>query len=181
MPSWDSERLGGLGMRKLTTTITVLGVATTMVIAMQAVTSAAHHRQTAQAELAALTFPPYAAQRVIYHVTEGGGFFNRDFASRLGTLHNHVASVGAANIDLRVMLQGSGVHLLAAAKTDAALAAQVDALRADGVRFLVCRNSLLGQDLAPSDLYKVPTSDIVQAAVAEIAALEARGYVYIRL
>ena len=52
--------------------------------------------------------------------------------------------------------------------------------RAEGVKFLICRNSLVGRSIDPADLYDVKTGDIVGAAVAEVAALQAQGFVYLK-
>ena len=49
------------------------------------------------------------------------------------------------------------------------------------MRFLVCHNSLVEQDLAPTDLYGLAPADIVGAAVAELAALQADGFLYLRM
>ena len=94
------------------------------------------------------------------------------------SLENHVAAVGIGNIDVRVILQGKGPDLLRA--PDADMRARIDALRAQGVRFMVCRNSLIESATEFASLYGVQTNDIVRAGVAEIAMLEAKGFVYLR-
>ena len=73
----------------------------------------------------------------------------------------------------------AGVKLFQMAKTDPALAADLDRLRAKGVRFMVCRNTLKGMGLMPADLYGVQDADIVPSGVAELARLQGQGYVYI--
>ena len=140
----------------------------------------AEARRAVAAELSGLAFPPYAPQKVVYHIYSGGGLFDSNYRHLLGALTNHVAAVGAGRLDLRVVLQGDGLGLLADAVGDASLQGPLDALRAAGVRFEVCRNTMVGRGLGPERLYGVRTQDIVQAAVAEIAALEAQGYVYMR-
>jgi len=65
------------------------------------------------------------------------------------------------------------------AKTDSTLAANLDALRTKGVRFLICRNTLKGMGLRVEDLYGVTSADLVPSGVAEIARLQGLGYVYL--
>lgn len=135
----------------------------------------------ARAELAALTPTIYAPQRVVYHLNEDGGFFDRRSSGRLGVLANHLAALGPGRLDGRVVLQGDGVLLLEHATRNSDLRDRLDDLRSRGIRFLVCRNSLVDRGIGPSDLYGVGPADIVPAAVAEISALEAAGFVYLRL
>jgi len=124
---------------------------------------------------------PYDAQRVIYHVNQGGGLLNRNFKHILQVAENHAAAVSPGHLDLRIVLQGDGVDLLAWARGDAAISRRVDALKARGVHFEVCRNTLLARRINPdARLYGVAHSDVVPAAVGEVAALEQAGYVYIK-
>lgn len=138
-------------------------------------------RSAARQELAAITTAPYGPQRVVYHITEDGGFFDRRSLSRLGSLQNHVTAVGPGRLDARVILQGEGIYLLEHAVRNADLRTRIDALRREGVRFLICRNSLIDRGVAPSELYDIKPGDIVGAGVAEVSSLEAAGYVYLKL
>lgn len=124
---------------------------------------------------------PYASQKVVYHVNEGGGLFNRRFKHLLQVAENHVRAVGPGRLDLRIVLQGDGVDLLSWAREDETARRAVDALRGNGVRFEVCRNTLIQRRIDPdARLYRVARADVVTAAVGEIGALEQKGYVYIR-
>ena len=98
----------------------------------------------------------------------------------LQSAQNHVNAVGKDKLDLRIVLQGDGLDLLKEAAGDRAMSERVDKLKAQGVRFLVCRNTLVGRGLDPADLYDVKTADIVGAAVAEVSALQAQGFVYVK-
>jgi intracellular sulfur oxidation DsrE/DsrF family protein len=141
----------------------------------------AQARRQIAVKLSGLAFPPYAPQKVVYHVNAGGGLFDGNYRNLLGALKNHLAAVGPGRAELRVVLQGDGLGLLADAAGDASLREPIDALRAAGVRFEVCRNSMVSRGIGPERLYGVTSQDIVQAAVAEIAALEALGFVYMRI
>ena len=124
---------------------------------------------------------PYDAQRVIYHVNQGGGLLNRNFKHVLQVAENHAAAVSPGQLDLRVVLQGDGVDLLAWARKDAAIAARVDALKAKGVHFEVCRNTLVSRRINPdARLHGVAREDVVASSVGEVAALDQAGYVDIK-
>ncbi len=141
----------------------------------------AQDRRNVRQQLATLHFAPFAYQKVVYHITGGGGWFAQHYFHVVDSIKNHLDAVGDHNIDLRVVLQARGIALLEDAETNAALAHKIDALRRRGVRFLVCRNSLIGGGVEPSKLYGLKTRDIVEAGVAEVAALEARGFVYLKM
>jgi intracellular sulfur oxidation DsrE/DsrF family protein len=123
--------------------------------------------------------PYYADQKVVYH-NDGSPVENaRYFGRLLGNLHNHIAAVGRGHIEVRVVDLGDGVDLLQLANNDPGVAAQVDALRADGVVFLICNNTLLGRKIDWHTLYGVKAEDIVPSGVAELVRLEQRGYAYV--
>jgi intracellular sulfur oxidation DsrE/DsrF family protein len=144
---------------------------------------------------ALLTFGPavaeeahYGAQKVIYHI-------NFDDPQRqkaaLGNIQNHINAVGAANIDLKVVMHGDGLSLLlypdAVANTklkrgnaDEMLQAKITGLKNQGVDFLVCANTLKGKQIEVEDLYDVSEEDIVPSGVAELGRLQGMGYAYIK-
>lgn len=120
----------------------------------------------------------YGKQKVVYHI-------NYDDQKRLnGTLRNiqnHINAVGKENLDLRVVLHGKGVTLLVYAKEDLVMQEQIDKLKAQGIKFNICNNTLRGRKLDyKKDLFAVSEQDIVPSGVAEIAALQAQGYVYLK-
>lgn len=123
--------------------------------------------------------PPgyYVFQKVVYQ-NDGGWPDERAYFDRL--LRNLSAHIAATDgkVEIRVVNFSSGVKLFQIAKTDAALAANLDGLRSKGVRFLICRNTLKGMGLKIEDLYGVTNDDVVPSGVAEIARLQGMGYVY---
>ena len=130
------------------------------------------------AGLKVATAGDYGKQKVVYHI-------NYDDQKRLnGTLRNiqnHINAVGKENLDLRVVLHGKGVTLLVYAKDDLVLQEKIDNLKAQGIKFNICANTLRGRKLDyKKDLFEVTEQDIVPSGVAEIAALEAKGYVYLK-
>lgn len=124
------------------------------------------------------TAPYYVFQRVVYQ-NDGGLPDNRAYFGRI--LHHIAAHIAATDgqVEIRVVNFASGVTMLQMARTDGELRAQIDALRAKGVKFLICRNTLNGMGLKIEDLYAVQPEDVVPSGVAEIARLQGQGFVYI--
>ncbi|SEC42069.1 Intracellular sulfur oxidation protein, DsrE/DsrF family [Rhizobiales bacterium GAS191] len=135
-----------------------------------------------EGELAGLGRSVYQPQKVVYHVDYEAGWRGHNYYNLVGVLENHEKALGADRLQLVVVLQGSGTDFLALAKAKPALAKKIDALKSQGVRFLICKNSLINRGIDPfTELYGVAKEDIVAAAVAELVALQQEGYVYLHL
>ncbi len=134
------------------------------------------------ADIATMTFQPYEPQKALYHITEGAGVLAAGrWRSLLQMARNHLNAVGPEWLELRILLQGDGLDLLRRAKSDSDLAAKIDRLKKDGVRFLVCLNTITGQNIDPDrTLYGFRREDIVQAGMAEAATLVQQGYAYLK-
>ncbi|WP_299361920.1 DsrE family protein [uncultured Paracoccus sp.] len=131
------------------------------------------------AEMAEAT--DYGEQKAVYHMNYAGGIDGSGYRPALNNMQNHLDAVGDANLDLRVVMHGDGLGLLAAAKKDQGLQAIISGLKERGVDFLVCKNTLDGRNIDPEkDLFDVWPEDIVQAGVAEVARLQGEGFVYIK-
>jgi uncharacterized protein len=135
----------------------------------------------AVAEVPPAIHAPYAPQKVVYHVVQGGGWFGREHAARLQSMRNHVNAVGADRLQMVVVLQGEGASMLSLAQGDSKIASMVDELRRSGVRFVICRNTLIGRRQPLQDLYGATQADLVPAGVAEVVALQQAGYSLLRL
>lgn len=122
----------------------------------------------------------YAPQKVVYHVNFPGGEDGKGYGGVLSNLRNHVDAVGADNLDLRVVINGDGIELLQLAVDDQGLQGQIADLKAEGVQFLVCRNTLDGRDIDPESLFEVFDDDIIPSGVAEVAKLQMDGFAYIK-
>jgi intracellular sulfur oxidation DsrE/DsrF family protein len=120
----------------------------------------------------------FVHQKVVYQNDGGLPDDKAYYAFILRNIANHLEATGG-DAEIRMVSFGRGVQLFVLAKTDPDLAAQIDALRAKGVRFLVCRNSMRGMKVRPEDLYKVPPTDVVPAGVAELARLQGMGFVLV--
>lgn len=71
-----------------------------------------------------------------------------------------------------VVLYAKGVSLLQ--NPDAETIKKIDALKAKGVRFVVCDNTLSEQGINFRQLYQVVESDIVPSGFAEVAYLQSK-------
>lgn len=131
--------------------------------------------------LAASTAAPVAAAvaqepiKAVYHINE------IDKArGLLANVRNHLRDDPSARIV--VIANGGGIDFLlrdAVDKSGVPFAPALEELVRQGVAFKVCRNTLTSRKL--TDAAVAEEAGVVQAAVAEIARLQAReGYVYIK-
>lgn len=121
----------------------------------------------------------YASQKVVYHNNGRDGDSTAYFKAVLKNIANHLDAVGDQNATIRVVNHGNGVALLALAMTDQEIAVKIDALRARGVKFLVCENTLKERKIDWTTLYGVKEDDLVTSGVAELVKLQQDGFVYI--
>ncbi len=134
------------------------------------------------AEIKAMVFQPYDEQKVVYHITQRGGFGDGAYKSALAQIGNHIATVSDGFIEARVLLQGEGIGLLAQAMTNPELAREITRLKSRGVRFFVCQNTVITHDIDPQrELFGFQIADMVPYSLAEIAALTQKGFIYIKL
>ena len=124
----------------------------------------------------------YGPQKVVYHVSTKGTWRDREAEAwrLIAVLNNHINAVEPDPLDLQVIFQGDGVDALRRAKTSPRLAAAFDGLKRRGVAMHVCANTLEAYKLSLETLYNVREADLVQAAVAEFASLQQKGYSYIK-
>jgi intracellular sulfur oxidation DsrE/DsrF family protein len=123
----------------------------------------------------------YQDQKAVYH-NDGGGPDNTAYFKRmLNSIKNHIEAVGKDHIEIRVVDHSAGVDLFQIAQTDKFLAGQIDYLRAQGVRFLICANTLKERQIDWHTLYGIKEDDIVPSGVAELARLQGMGFVYVDL
>jgi intracellular sulfur oxidation DsrE/DsrF family protein len=93
----------------------------------------------------------------------------------LGNAHNAQAELGAANVELEIVVYGPGIGML---KSDSPVDKRVaDALKA-GVRIVACQNTMKHSKLVPADM--LPDIGYVPAGVVELMLKQQQGYAYIR-
>ncbi|MEP3439783.1 MAG: DsrE family protein [Hoeflea sp.] len=123
----------------------------------------------------------YGKQKVVYHINYDGGDADKAYRGALINIQNHINAVGAENIDIKLVLHGNGLGLLAHAKTNEALQGQVLGLKGQNVEINVCNNTLEGRNISyENDLFDVFKEDIVPSGVAELSRLQQMGYTYIK-
>lgn len=132
----------------------------------------------------------YGKQKVVYHINYDDPKLQ---AGALRNIQNHINAVGKDNLEVRVVLHGNGLALLLEpdsleklpkfkhANADQNMTAKIDGLKAQGVSFNVCANTVRGRKVdLETDLYNVDQKDIVPSGVAEVAKLQQEGFVYIK-
>lgn len=130
-------------------------------------------------------------QRVVYH-NNGAGISATPQETKaymgalLTSLINHVNALCAVSAEkppftIHVVCHGAGVDLFALVQADDHLKQCFDDLCEQGVRFLVCANTLRGRKLTTADLYRVTEQDVVPSGVAELGHLQMQGFAYIHL
>lgn len=120
----------------------------------------------------------YAKQKVVYHINYDDP---KQQKGAMRNIQNHINAVGKENLDLRVVMHGNGLSLLARANEDMNFQSQVLNLKQQGIGFKVCANTLRGRKISyHDDLFDVNEADIVPSGVAEIAHLQSQGFSYIK-
>jgi hypothetical protein len=123
----------------------------------------------------------YGKQKVVYHINYNGGENDKMYRAALRNVQNHINAVGAENMDIKIVLHGNGVSLLASAKENDKLQMDVTSLKSQKVAFNVCNNTLVGRKISyENDLFEVFEDDIVPSGVAELSRLQQMGYTYIK-
>ena len=146
-------------------------------------------RRRRAAAVAAAAAIPAAAQaqpaitaKIVCHLNQPGGEeFSHD-KQMLTNVGNHLTVLPPGRFDLRVVMHGPGINLLRfAARNDPQVAAQVDELKLVGVRFEICRITLLRGNIPLSQLYDATEDDVVQSGVGRIGELQHQGYANIKI
>jgi len=119
----------------------------------------------------------YGKQKVVYHVNYKD---TKRQKAALRNIQNHINAVGKDNLDLRVVMHGGGFTMLQTANTDLELQNKIIKLKEQGVKMQMCANTIRGKKLDKKKLFGLKDSDIVPSGVAEIAALQAQGFAYVR-
>ena len=79
----------------------------------------------------------YGKQKVVYHINYDGGPDSKKYRGAMRNIQNHINAVGAENMDIKVVLHGNGLGLLASAKGDDKLQTAVGSLKSQKVGFQV--------------------------------------------
>lgn len=113
--------------------------------------------------------------KAVYHLTNG-----IDEAQRgMGNIRNHLAADPTARIV--VVSNGAGIDFMLDGAKDRnghPFDETIAELKAKGVEFRLCRNTIVSRKIEPSDIN--PNVTIVLSGVAEAARLQQEGYAYLR-
>ncbi|MEQ8824177.1 MAG: DsrE family protein [Filomicrobium sp.] len=125
--------------------------------------------------------PRYGKQKVVYHINYPGGEGGKKYFGALRNIQNHINAVGKENLEVKVVMHGNGLGLLAQAKDDLKMQGAISNLKTQNVAFNVCSNTLRGRKIdKEKDLFDVYDEDIVPSGVAELSLLQGQGYTYIK-
>lgn len=116
-----------------------------------------------------------AQQHVVYHFDDAA---TQAFKG-LRNIRNHLD--GDPGVQITVVALGPGVDMLMQGYKDANAtdyAAQVTALKARGVTFEVCQNTMKGRGLKKEQF--LPEVDYTPAGVIRVAKLQGQGFAYIK-
>ncbi|MBI3392831.1 MAG: DsrE family protein [Nitrospirae bacterium] len=119
----------------------------------------------------------YGKQKVVYHFNNGD---SKVIFAGLGNILNHIKAVGQENLDVVVVAHGDGLNMFHKKTTTPEIQSRIKALKMQGIKFGVCKNTLVSKKIDIKDLEGTNEKEFVQAGVAEIAHLQQKGYVYIK-
>ena len=93
----------------------------------------------------------------------------------LNNAKNIQTDLGAANVDIELVVYGPGIGML---KADSVVGNRVDEALAAGVKVVACENTMRNQKLTQTDMLN--KISYVQAGVVEIMQRQQQGWAYIR-
>jgi len=116
-----------------------------------------------------------AQQQVVYHFDDA----STQAMKGLRNIRNHLD--GDPTVQITVVALGPGVDMLMPGYKDANgadYAAQVTALKARGVKFEVCENTMKGRGFKKEQF--LPEVDYTASGVVRVARLQGQGFAYIK-
>jgi intracellular sulfur oxidation DsrE/DsrF family protein len=110
--------------------------------------------------------------RVVIQVSDGDA---TKWNLALNNARNLQADLGAANVQIEIVVYGPGIDML---KLDSPVATRITEAKDAGVTILACENTMKGQKLARDDM--LPGIGYVGAGVVEIMRRQQDGWAYLR-
>lgn len=110
--------------------------------------------------------------RVVIQVSDGDA---TKWNLALNNARNLQADLGAANVQIEIVVYGPGIDML---KLDSPVATRITEAKDAGVTILACENTMKGQKLARDDM--LPGIGYVGAGVVEIMQRQQDGWAYLR-
>ena len=93
----------------------------------------------------------------------------------LNNVKNAIEELGAAKVDLEIVVYGPGIGML---KADSPLRRQIAEALKSGVKVVACENTMKGQNLVYANM--LPEIGYVPSGVVELMVKQREGYSYIR-
>ena len=112
------------------------------------------------------------AVRVVVHVDDASSDRQR---LALGNVANLLDDVGAEDAEVEVVFNGPAIS---ASTKSSELMGELSALRARGVGFLACHNSMVAGGISREDL--TPGVDIVPSGISHLVRRQHAGWAYVR-
>ena len=98
-------------------------------------------------------------------------------STALGNTRNFLEQTSGQASDLRLVINHNAVKFFTRAAAGDFTQA-MERLADDGVRFLICSNSLQALDINPADLLSV--CEVVPAGIVELIRLQQEGFAYVK-
>ena len=121
------------------------------------------------------------AEKVVIHVSEMGD--EKKYLGIAGNISNYIKALESTGkkTEAVVVMNGDGLGMLKVAKdvemeNEAKLPQRIADLKAQGVKFQICYNTLTGRKIKMDDLYDAKAEDVIPSGVAEVGRLAAQGY-----
>jgi intracellular sulfur oxidation DsrE/DsrF family protein len=158
----------------MTRTLTPI-LAALMLAAAPMAHAASANMKPAAPVVAPVAAPVVVQEKVVYHVND-----SENATAALRNIKNHLDAAPDAKVV--VVTHGKGIDFLlsgAADKTGNTYEPNVQALKAKGVDFRVCNNTLVSRKIDPATV--IPEATIVPSGVAEIGKLQSKeGFAYLK-
>jgi len=120
----------------------------------------------------AQTPAPAKTHRVLFAVTSGDVI---DWHMTLGNARNLIAGLKPEPVEVEIVAYSAGIMMI---KGDSAVAADIAALQAQGVKFVACQNAMRFHKLELKDL--LPGVTPVPAGIVEVVTKQEQGWLYIK-
>lgn len=111
-------------------------------------------------------------EKVVFQVSDADP---KKWNLALNNAKNVQDALGAANVDVEVVVYGPGIGML---KFDSAVASRLDEAKDAGVKVVACENTMKSLNLSRNDM--LSSIGYVPGGVIEIMKKQREGYAYIR-
>lgn len=111
-------------------------------------------------------------EKVVFQVSDADP---KKWTLALNNAKNAQEALGAANVDVEIVVYGPGIAML---KLDSTVASRLDDAKEAGVKVVACENTMKSLSLTHNDM--LPSVGYVPAGVIELMHKQKEGYAYIR-